>query len=457
MEASPAAPMAELEVAAVRRRFRVHPVVEHELLDVPLDDLLDGRGRLVVNEDVEAKGYFTVQLARGAVRLQARGFVGLIPLNDRVVIDVRPRVPVRNLGRILRISGHVPRSLGSERRYRTQPEWNESLVDLYAGWLVDRLEVIASEGLLRDYVRREDASSFPRGRIRTDATLTRLRASGVRHKAVSSWFERSADNAPNRCLKYAIWFLAGRLSEAGSRMAGRRELLQRLGALFELFSFADLDHSLAFVHDPLVTGAGSLPSLRDYYRPALDLALMVVRQHAVDMEAKKKRSVELPSIVLDMDKVFEGYLRNLLREEAVHAGRDEKVLDGNTDAKKPLFDRPPSEPATPDIVFRGEEGGCPLIIEVKNVPVKNASKRSALEQAITYAASYRCETVVLAHPCSSSQESGLRIQGRIGGLAVHQFIFDLGATDLAKEEEQFKQEMFSLVSNPKTAANAVPG
>jgi 5-methylcytosine-specific restriction enzyme subunit McrC len=454
MEASLVAPMTETEVVPARRRFHVYPAVEHELLDVPLDALLDSRGRLVVNEDVEAKGYFTVQLARGAVRLQARGFVGLIPLNERVAIDVRPRVPVRNLGRILRVSGHVPRSLGSERRYRTHPEWNESLVDLYAGWLIDRLEVIASEGLLRDYVRRGDSSSFPRGRIRTDATLTRLRTRGVRHKAVSNWFERSADNEANRCLRYAVWFLAGRLSGAGPRTAGRRELLQRLGALFEVFSSADLDHSLAFVHDPVVTGARSLPSLRDYYRPALDLALMIVRQHAVDMEAKR-RALVLPSIVLDMDKVFEGYLRNLLREEVVRAGRGRKVLDGNTDAKKLLFDRPPSELATPDIVFREGNGDCPLIIEVKNVPVKSVSKRSALEQAITYAASYRCKSVVLAHPCTASQESGLRLQGRIGGLSVHQFIFDLGAADLSKEEEEFKRAVFGLLSGPEVGLTGV--
>jgi 5-methylcytosine-specific restriction enzyme subunit McrC len=422
-----------------------YPAQEHELLDVPLADLMDSGGRLRVNSDVEEKGYFTLQFAKGRVRLQARGFVGLIPLNDRVVINVRPRVPFGNLGRLMRISGHVPQSLEEDRDYLPDPAWNESLVDLYASWLVSRVERIASEGVLREYDRREATTSFPRGRILTDHTLTGPLAHGIRHRAVSSWYERSADNAPNRCLKYAIWFIAGRLSATGTRTARRRELLQRLGTLFELLSEAELDHSLAFAGDPVVTGSRELPSLRDYYRPALGLALAIIKQHAVDLEADG-RVLELPSIVLDMDKVFESYLRNVLRREVDLGDSGLRVLDGNSTGRKLLFDARPSEKATPDIVCRDRDGRCPLLVEVKNVPVKNYSKREAIEQAITYAASYRCDCVVLAHPCGHAQNPGLRLQGRIGNLAVHQYVFKLDAVDLETQEKDFSTAVLDLVS-----------
>ncbi|MDQ3725283.1 MAG: McrC family protein [Actinomycetota bacterium] len=425
-----------------------HPIVyrarEYDPIDVPLSDLLNAKGRLRLNPDVESKGYFTIQLTKGAVRLQARGYVGLIPLNDRVIIDVKPRVPVANLGHLLRVSGYVPSSLGAERPYATEQAWNESLVDLFAGWLAAKVDVIASEGLLLLYEQHEEATSFPRGRVLAGATLTQMRPRGIRHQAVSSWFARTTDSPANRCLKYAIWFIAGRLAILGSRTASRRQLLQRLGALYELFSSVPLDHSLSFLSDPLVTGARETPSLRRYYRPALDLALAIVRRYAVDVEVAG-RGVDLPSLVLNMDSIFEGYLRNTLQGGAGRAGGGVDVLDGNAAGKKPLFDEPPSESATPDIVFRAAGHRWPLLIEVKNVPVNGNSSRGAIEQAVTYAAAYRCNRVVLAHPRARHQGgSGLRLQGRIGGLKVYQYVFDLGATDLLAEELKFADSMFDL-------------
>jgi 5-methylcytosine-specific restriction enzyme subunit McrC len=436
--------------AGSKKHPRVYHVREYEPVDVPLSDLLDARGRLRLNSDVEAKGYFTVQLVKGLVRLQARGFVGLIPLNDRVVIDVKPRVPVASLGRLLRISGYIPSSLGAERAYAKDPAWNESLVDLYARWLVSRIDVIASAGLLRIYDRREETSSFPRGRIRTEATHTRLRPRGVRHRAVSSWFERTADNPANRCLKYAVWFLAGRLSIMGSRTASRRELLQRLNTLYGLFSSIPLDHSLAFLDDPFVSGARRLPSLREYYRPALDLGVAIIRRHAMDIEAKHQ-IFDLPSLVLDMNKIFESYVRNTLQVEEAKVNLEVEILDGNTAGKKLLFDDPPSEDATPDIVYRDGDGRWPLVIEVKNVPVEGGSSRAAIEQVITYAATYRCSCVVLAHPRGTHQTwSGLRLQGNIGELAVYQYGFDLGAEDLESQEREFRVAMLDLCLSAKS-------
>lgn len=426
---------------------KVYPVAEYAPAEVPLSDLLDAKGQLRLNPDVEAKGYFTVQLYKGRVRLQARGYVGLIPLNERVVIDVVPRVPVANLGRLLRVSRHVPDFLITERGYAADPAWNDSLLDLYARGLVERLDAIGSSGVLREYERREQATSFPRGRIRIGPTLTQLRPRGIRHRAVSSWFERTADNPANRCLKCAIWFIAGRLSKIGGRDTARRDLLQHLGAFYELFRGVPLDHSLVFLDDPLVRGSRSLPSLRSYYRPALDLAVAIIRQHAVDLEAAH-HVLDLPSLVLNMNKVFESYLRNALRATATSEEWDTEVLDGNTEGKKPLFDAPPSEDATPDIVCRDRATGAyPVIIEVKNIPVYDNSSRSAIEQVTTYAATYRCNQVVVAHPRAHDQNfSGLRLQGKIGELSVYQYVFDLDAEELSGEEAAFGAAVHSILA-----------
>lgn len=436
---------------------RVYRVAEYAPADVPLKDLVDKYGHLHLNPDVEAKGYFTVQLVKGRVRLQAAGHVGLIPLNERVVIDVVPRAPIGNLSRLLRISEHDPDFLLTERGYEHADEWNESLLDLYAETLVARVEAAASSGLLRDYKREEADTSFPRGRVRLGPTYSRLRARGLPHKVVATWFERTADNPPNRCLKYALWFTAGRLSQLGPLTAARRDLLLRLGVVYELFKDVPVDHSLGFLKNPVVRGGRQLPSLRTYYRPALDISVSLILERAVRLEGEKT-AVELPSLVLNMNRVFEAYLRNVLRAAARDDDWRVRVLDGNYEGKKLLFDEQPSVDATPDIVFRdlGSEG-TPLVIEVKNIPTQGQSKRDAIEQAVTYAASYRCKHVVLAHPRAHGQSfSGLRVQGRLGTIAVYQYVFDLAAESLDKEEARLSQTVSALVdqSRAKPARSA---
>jgi 5-methylcytosine-specific restriction enzyme subunit McrC len=173
---------------------------------------------------------------------------------------------------------------------------------------------------------------------------------------------------------------------------------------------------------------------------------MIIRQHAVDVEVEG-RALDLPSMVLNMDEIFEGYLRNVLKAKGSGSAQEIEILDGNTTGQKPLFDEPPSEKATPDIVCRDARGDWPLVIEVKNVPVNGSSSRGAIEQVVTYAATYRCSRVVLVHPRGLGQaDSGLRLQGRIGELKVYQYVFDLKAASLAIEEQKFGEAMVGLIS-----------
>lgn len=363
-----------------------------------------------------------------------------------------PRTPVKNLARLLDMSRQVPERLSQFRGYERDPLWTGSLLDVYAHALIGRVEEIAANGLLRHYERETEVTSFPRGRILAAATA-RLQERGVTHRVATSRFERSADNAANRCLKYALWFLALRLRAQVPLRRERRRLLDRIAPLYELFAEVPLDHSLGFLRDGVVAGSRQPPSLRSYYRPALDLAAAIVQLHGVKLESREGE-IELPSLVLDMSTLFESYLRNVLAASARERGWSPRVLDGNGDGASDLFDEKPSERATPDVVFREPESGShPLLIEIKNKPVKRRhSDRASIEQAVTYGVSYRCDQVVLAHPRKSAESfRGLRTQGTLGGLTLHQYVFDLGADPLEDEERRFATAMEGLLTAP--AAN----
>lgn len=166
---------------------RRYVAFEQTPIDVEIADLVDARGRLDVYPAVESKDYFVIALSGRRLRLRARGYVGLIPLNDRVVIDVRPRVRIENFTRVLRVARYAPIALEhAPRRYALEQEWDESLLDVYSEALTDRVEAIRLRGLLREYERHQEVSSYPKGRILVRETATRLAPRGLSHVAAST-------------------------------------------------------------------------------------------------------------------------------------------------------------------------------------------------------------------------------------------------------------------------------
>lgn len=89
------------------RRVTVFPCEEYGHVDVDPSLLLDADGQsLNISEDVEGRDAYRVGFSKGRLRLTASSYVGVIPLNEQVVLKVRPRVPIANLTRMVQDTGH---------------------------------------------------------------------------------------------------------------------------------------------------------------------------------------------------------------------------------------------------------------------------------------------------------------------------------------------------------------
>jgi len=440
------APEPDLDLGQPWPRRTIYSVAEYRNVDIPMEDLLVG-GRLRVNPEVISRGYFNIRLQGDSLRVQAGGYVGLIPLNERAAIEVVPRVPVGNLSRILSIAGYVPTALVSERkRYELQPGPLDSVLDIYARGLVAAVDEIVTRGLYRTYRRREAMTSFPRGRILVSDTVIRLHSRGISHRASSTWFERTADNAANRCLKYAILFLARRYAQLENPRPGSRRIQRELNRAYRVFDSVTLDRTRSFMGDAEVAGRAELPRVRGYYRDALDLASAIIREQAVALDHAGE-DLRLSSIVLSLQDVFEAYLRNVLRRAARADRWDALVLDGNSDGAKLLFDEGGKIAANPDIVVAPLEKRreTSVLIDAKYKPYLSDPDRDDINQVVTYGFSYRARNVVLVSPKPANRGSvGLRKIGTIKPLAVYQYVFDLGSTDLEDQEVRFAAAVASV-------------
>jgi len=422
-------------------------VAEYDQVPVSFDDLFVN-GQLDLYPEVVGKKYFSFYLKRDSLIFQAGGYVGLIPINDRVILDVRPRVPVRNLERLLQVTNETPVTLNYLREYPTLTTPAPSLLDILARELLAGISHIEATGLHKEYLRQTQDTSFPRGRILMGPTM-RHHALGQQHRVTSSWFEHSADTALNRCLKYAVWLLAQRYRALTLRK-GQRQIIAALNNAWNLFARVSLDHSRAFMQDVAVLDQSRIPALRDYYGPILRLAVSIIENRGISFE-KRGSGVMLPSMIFDFDIVFENYIRLILEDRLEKQLPDYKVLDGNKGAphgaQKPLFDTSVrKEPAKPDVAVKEiNTGAYELVMDAKYKPVKYPD-RADIEQVIGYAFSYRAQKAVIVHPKKEGVDPGLFSIGTMQGYEFYNYIFDLAADEPEEEEERFAITMQDLIA-----------
>ena len=123
---------------------------------MPEYDYIDIDARLWLSDEHQTKFNFEIidgrdilesQLQEGCLRLQATSYVGVIPLNDHVVVKVKPRVPIENLTRMVIETGHSVLPLRALRHYSGRGTADDWALDIYTDALLEHLYTILDSGL----------------------------------------------------------------------------------------------------------------------------------------------------------------------------------------------------------------------------------------------------------------------------------------------------------------------
>lgn len=446
--------------------FSIIDIQEFESKAVSASLIVKADGSIDAYQEVVDKGLISIGIAKGKFRVHATQYVGIIPFNDRLILNVKPRVPLRNLTSMVVQAGLDPTPINAMRSYGISASKEQWMSDLLADSLLDHVGIIRERGVLREYVRRSERSTNPRGRLNFPEMLKTLQARGVRHVASSTWYERIPDTPENRCLKAALLEVFHMYSSKSRRdKPGNRERVRRANTAIHTFTAVQADPYRHFMRDEVVLGLRALPETRAYYRPALDVALRVLRRDGVKLEGRDAVALQ-KSLLIHMGHLFESYVRGRLQAHAATAGWDVDVLDGNLQegtlslyqdapssrlAQAPGRQPPPGikDPKirmTPDIVFRSPSGSHPLIADLKNKPTnRDMPHREDVEQVATYALRYQCKTVLLIYPRLGGRERGMQPVGNVGDVTVFQYHYDLEATDMESEVSSFAAEIRRLI------------
>jgi len=421
---------------------------EYQHIELDKELWISDQHTIVLNSEIDGRDVLRANFRRGVLQLQATSYVGVIPLNEHVVLRVRPRVPLANLTRMVIATGHSVLPLRAFREYAGRGTADDWAMDIYTEAMLDHIDRILDSGMMRVYERLEGEGHYPHGRVDVARTVQRFAARGIPNKAAYTWHERTVDVPANRCLKAAMELvLTHLLKERDQPRKGDRVKIKRLAGQLAAFDEVADDRILNFLEDPEVVGVLPLPDTRSYYRPALDLALLIVRGQGIALELGGD-DVRMGSLLIDTNKLFENFVRVSLTRHAADANWPVDVLDGNKEGRVDLYDAPDPSPAPfgtplvalahadagaaqPDVVLRSSSGAHILIAEVKNtVHGRDAEaedvlpERGEVEQAVTYALRYDLSFTLLIHPWIRGSK-GLVYVGRVRTVDVYDYKLDL--------------------------------
>jgi 5-methylcytosine-specific restriction enzyme subunit McrC len=443
-------------VTAARSDVVIVECAEYGNIEIDTELWLGEGHQTIFNSEIDGRDVLRASFRKGVLKLQATSYAGVIPLNDRAVVRVRPRVPLANLTRMVVETGHDLLALSAFREYSGRGTADDWAMDIYTDAILDYVDGLLDQGLLREYVRRDGEGHFPHGRLEFGRTIQRFAAKGIPNKAAYSWYERTVDTAANRCVKAAMEVVYAHITKVKAQpRKGDRARLARLGGQFLAFDEVSDDPDYRFLDDPQVLGLTPLPDPRAYYRPVLDLSVLILRGVGIALELGGE-DVQMGSLLIDTNKLFENFVRVSLSKHATKSGWPVEVVNGNTEeGRVDLYDVPDPLPAPfgaplsavasidagkaqPDVVLKALDGSFPLIAEVKNtihgatVEAETLPDRKEVEQAVTYAVRYGLNLTLLIHPWMKGAK-GLVYVGRVRYVDVYDYRLDLSSDERIDE------------------------
>ena len=318
---------------------------EYDHIDVDPDLWVGDGHRTVFNSEIDNRDVLRASFQKGQLRLQATSYVGVIPINEQLVVRVKPRVPIGNLTRMVIDTGHSVMALSAFRDYSGRGSADDWAMKVYTDALIEYVDELLDAGLIREYRDRTAEGSYPHGRINMTQTVQRYAARGIPNRASFSWFERTVDTAENRCIKTALEIVHAHLEQHRDRpRKGDRTRLGRLAGLLLAFDAVSDDEQHRFLTDPYVAGLKSLPDSRSYYRRVLDLSVLIVRGVGLALELDGD-DVQLGSMLIDTNQLFESFVRVSLVRAAAARSWLASVLDGNTEGRVDFYDVPDQLPS----------------------------------------------------------------------------------------------------------------
>jgi 5-methylcytosine-specific restriction enzyme subunit McrC len=418
---------------------KVYSAIERGSANIPFSDLMID-GQLVLYEDVQARGYFNFSLRGDKLALVAGDYVGYIPLNSQVALLVEPKTGRSNWLYIVGKAKAYLRELNYLRNYVRSDFVSDSLVEFLARAFIVQLVKLEEGGLYRQYLPRQELTSFPKGRILFNESIQKTWCYGHSHSVAVKFYTFSQDNPHNRLIKYALNLAINYLT---SILGSYPDLHIKITEMEDLFGTVPLDNSLNYL--PVVLDSledKAIPDIRSYYYDICRTAILLVENTGLKPVIQGNDTTL--SFVVNMGTVYEDYCFNVLFD-AMNSQSLGSATRGKEDNKS-LFSGPNCDKrhAEPDIIIRDHQGNQ-LPIEVK---YKSKPNRQDINQAVTYAIAYEVDRTLILCYARQDDLAGWHFLGTVGGdVNVWIYRINIASADIEAEETKFVSCVNQMLRN----------
>jgi 5-methylcytosine-specific restriction enzyme subunit McrC len=417
--------------------MQIYDTKETKSTAIPISELLTD-GKLDVLQDVQHKAYFNIKLDGNSIILKAGNFIGLIPLNERIAIHVKTKLPFNNLMRVLSIANLDNQELDL-RRYYDPYDPSDYKIDLFLHIIkafAMELRNAQKYGFQKEYQKFSENDFTPRGKILFNKTAISNKIHFV-GRLPYLFYNLDLDNAENRLIRYTLWIVLS----YGRELKVPSNILHELSYFFRMLQTVPLDKSRRYV--PLVRQnilKGVYPTIRHFYVNLLRICLLIICKYIVNVEINGKY-VELPSYVFDMSIVFQNYLLRMLGSRL----GINRVVDGNKRRyNKPLFEDSSQPLAEPDLIIRNKHKETKVIADSK---YKESPQRDDFNQLISYCLSYNSQLGLFICPKSNDGIPTIQYIGNISGIKLSIYYLDMNTEDILTEEQKLADYIESLMNN----------
>ena len=290
--------------------------------------------------------------------LTARSIVGAVDLDD-LSIRIRPKLPV---GRLVALLAYATDAVDVTKSFDFAE--HSELVDALADALAHEARRAFRRGLLNGYRATEEALPAVRGRIRFDAQVRRR--FGLAPPVEVRYDDFTADITANRLVKAAV----ARLGRMRLRRRRNRADLRWTAAV--LADVASVEYRPAEV--PTVT----FDRLNRHYRQVVALARLVLQWSAFEAD---RGNVRVPGFLVDMNRLFEQFVVQALREEL---GVSAQVLRSGVVG---TLDEAGQIRLQPDLSW-WRRGICTFVGDVKYKSITDRAPNPDIYQLLAYATAF---------------------------------------------------------------------
>lgn|GEM_PF-1787576 len=405
---------------------------EFGALEIGIDQLIVD-GEIALDSRIVDRGYLSVSLVKGRVTFRADRHVGLIPINDRLAIRVRPRALISNIGYMIVKSGVAPSAIPDfSRGYLPKFEIGTDLEKIYIAPLIGGIERILDSGMMKSYVAVDNPPTWG-GRLLVSDTIRRHRARNLRYRGEFDFKTLSFGGLENIALKHSLKIVRAWLLEKDKKNPA---LVRIDHAMRRMAAIPDCHSDVGRLAQEVGRSASRLPLHYLYYRDPLWTAYLLLQSKLPDVSSEG--FVTLDSLIVDLSKVFEAFIRSVLIEKSDAQGW--RILDGNLKPHS-FFADSNVYSVRPDIVIV-RDGKPTGLLDVKYKPEPKESDRYEVLSFMDTVGVKRGGFV-----CPQREGSSSRFMGRTSvGKEFSVLRFDLAASNIEAEAARFVCNVAKLIA-----------